>query len=266
MGQIEISTAVSCDIPYLKRMWKDIFNDTDSYIDLYFSYKFKEGNTFVVKDEGKIVSTLYVEYNSLYVDGCEKKGAYFCGIATYEEYRKKGYANMLIQYAKENIKNVDIIYLIPANLPLFDFYKKSGFKEFTYMDKEEICIDKKIELPGFSKEFDYTKVNNFYENSGNKIYVKRDEAFFNAIYECYKNIMIFPDGYVIYYIDENKVHLVEYSFKEDKAKEILKGIISKENLKSGILYKKWGKTPFSVCITDLDIEKIDKRYINLMLN
>ena len=49
-------------------------------------------------------------------------------------------------------------------------------------------------------------------------------------------------------------------------KEILKGILNLKNLKEGILYKKWGQTPFSVCITDIDIESIENKYINLMLN
>ena len=34
--------------------------------------------------------------------------------------------------------------------------------------------------------------------------------------------MIFEDGYVIYYIENDVLHLVEYSYFEDKAKEILK--------------------------------------------
>ena len=266
MERMIIDTATHDDILYLKKMWKDIFKDTDSYIDLFFSYKFKSGNTYVIREDGKIVSTLYVEYNSLYINGKIKSGAYFCGIATYEKYRGRGYANMLIEYAKKNIKKVDIIYLIPASQSLFDFYKKSGFKHFTSMDREEIFPNENVPLPKFSKEFDYKTLTEFYEKSKNNIYVKRNEEFFKAIYECYKNVLIFDDGYVIYYTDENKVHLVEYSFDEERAKEILKGIIEKEKSASGILYKKWGKTPFSVCITDMDIWEIDNKYINLMLN
>ena len=96
--------------------------------------------------------------------------------------------------------------------------------------------------------------------------IKRDEKFFNAIYDCYKNVMIFDDGYVFYYIDNDVLHLIEYSFSYNRAKEILKGILNLKNLKEGILYKKWGQTPFSVCITDIDIESIENKYINLMLN
>ena len=266
MEQIKFDTAKSSEIPYLKKLWKDIFKDTDSYIDLYFSYKFKEGNTFVLRVEDRIVSTLYVEYNDVFIDSKIYKGAYFCGILTLEEYRNKGYALKLIEYAKKNIKNVDIIYLIPANESLFEFYKKCGFKVFTHLDKEKVLKDERVTLPSYTKDYDYNTLNKFYENSGNHLYIKRDEKFFGAIYDCYKNIMIFNDGYVIYFIEEGVLHLVEYSFSEERTKEILKGILNKKNLDEGFLYKKWGDKPFSVCITDLPVEKMSKKYVNLMLN
>ena len=266
MGQVVFNTAKDCEITYLKKMWKDIFKDTDEYIDLYFSYKFKGENTFVVRDNGKIVSTLYVEYNDVFYNGKTVKGAYFCGIATYSEYRGLGYAKKLIEYAKEHIKKVDIIYLIPANESLFDFYKQTGFRVFTTLSKEEVEKDTGIILPDFSEKFDYEKLNFLYENMGNSLYIKRDEKFFSAIYECYKNIMIFDDGYVIYYTEDDTVMLVEYSFSYNKAKEVLKGIINLKNKDKGIIYKKWTNTPFSVCITNLDMESSDKKYLNLMLN
>lgn len=263
--QYVIDVALNDDVYYLKKMWKDIFKDSDEYTELYFSYKFKEGNTFVIKEDGKIVSTLYVEYNDIFVGGKICKGAYFCGIATLSDYRGRGYAKKLIDYAKRNIKPVDIIYLIPANLPLFDFYRECGFSEFTYLDKEIVLKDD-IKLPSFSVEYDYDKLNFFYENSGNGFYVKRNKEFFDAIYKCYKNIMIFDDGYVIYYTDNDEIHLVEYSFPEGMVIEILKGILNLKNKDRGILYKKWGSTPFSVCITDMDIGDIPNKYLNLMLN
>lgn len=266
MEQITISVAKKEDVSCLKKIWKDIFSDSDSYIDLFFACKFNEENTFVIKHDGKIVSTLYVDYNDVYLNGEIIKGAYFSGIATLNEYRGYGFATKLINYAKEYIKKVDIIYLIPANEPLFDFYRKSGFKDFTYLAKEEITKDNITGLDEFSEEYSYEVVNSFYENSGNNLYVKRDKKFFDAIYNCYKNIMIFNDGYVIYYIEDGILHLVEYSFDELKAKEILKGILNLKNIKKGIFYNKRGKNPFSVSITSLDVESIDNKYLNLMLN
>ena len=266
MAEILFDTAKNGDIPYLKKMWKDIFKDDDSYINLFFSYKFKEGNTFVIKDNKKIVSTLYIEYTDVFINGKIYKGAYFCGIATASEYRKKGYAKKLIEYAKSNVKEVDIIYLIPANESLFEFYKESGFKLFTCLDKEKVINDIKVSLENYTEDFDYEKLNYFYEKSGNNLYIRRDKSFFKAIYNGYKNIMLFDDGYVIYYIDSGILHLIEYSFSYNKAKEILKGILNLKNLKEGILYKKWGQTPFSVCITDIDIKNVQNKYVNLMLN
>lgn len=261
-----IDRAKSEDISCLKKMWKEIFGDTDEYIELYFSYKFKEDNTFVVRAQGEIVSTLYVEYNDVFFEGNMVKGAYFCGIATLKEHRGMGLAKKLINYAKENIEKVDIIYLIPANESLFDFYKETGFKVFTYLKKEEILRDDSVALGEFSEEYDYELINSFYENSGNRLYIKRDKRFFDAIYSCYKNIFTFGDGYVIFYIEDEILHLVEYSFSEKRAGEVLKGILNLKGLNKGILYKKYGDNPFSVCITELDTDNTENKYLNLMLN
>ncbi len=264
--ELKFDTAGCKDIPELKKMWQDIFGDTEEYTELYFSYKFKEGNTFVIRVGDEIASALYVEYTDLYIDGKIYKGAYLCGIATLEKYRGRGFAGQLINYAKESIEKVDIIYLIPANKSLFNFYKRFGFREFTFIDKVKILKEEGACLPPCKKGFDYPLVNSFYERSGNNLYVKRDEAFFNAIYKCYKNISVFDDGYVIWYADEGILHLVEYSFDYDRAVFILKGLLNENSLSEGIIYKKWGAEPFSVCITELEIEKISNKYMNLMLN
>ncbi len=264
--EIKFDIAKNEDVPVLKEMWQEIFGDTKQYTELYFSYKFKEGNTYVIRVEEEIASTLYVEYTDLSIEGKICKGAYFCGISTKEKYRGRGFAGKLIEYAKQNIKNVDIIYLIPANKSLFEFYKGFGFKEFTCIDKIKISKEAGIKLPPHTKEVDYEKLTSFYENSGNGIFVKRDMEFLKAIYGCYENITIFNDGYVIWYIGDDVIHLVEYSFEYQKAIAILQGLLNESGLNEGIIYKKWGNNPFSVCITDLEIEKIPNKYINLMLN
>ncbi len=264
--EIKFDIAKSNDIPVLKKMWRDIFKDTKEYTELYFSYKFKEGNTFIVRAGDEIASTLYVEYTELCVQGKIYKGAYFCGIATKEKYRGKGFAGSLIEYAKKNIKKVDIIYLIPANKSLFEFYKGFGFKDFTCIDKIKISREEGVKLPPHIKSADYEKMTFFYENSGNGLFVKRNEEFLKAVYGCYENINIFSDGYIVWYMADKIIHLVEYSFEYEKAVLILKGLLNEKDISEGIIYKKWGKEPFSVCITDLEIEKIPNKYINLMLN
>jgi len=264
--EVKFDIARKSDVPALKKMWQEIFKDTKEYTELYFSYKFKEGNAFVIRIEDEIISTLYVEYTDLFIEGKILKGAYFCGIATKKEHRGKGFAGRLIEYAKKNIQKTDIIYLIPANNSLFNFYKSFGFREFTCIDRLKIKREEGVKLPPYTNEFNYELINSFYEKSGNSLYVKRDEAFFKAIYDCYKNISVFKDGYVIWYIEENIPHLIEYSFSYERAVEILKGLLNERNEEEGIIYKKWGNEPFTVCITDLEIREINNKYINLMLN
>jgi len=79
--EVKFDIARKSDVPALKKMWQEIFKDTKEYTELYFSYKFKEGNAFVIRIEDEIISTLYVEYTDLFIEGKILKGAYFCGFA-----------------------------------------------------------------------------------------------------------------------------------------------------------------------------------------
>ena len=53
------TNAKASDIGELKKMWKDIFDDDISYIELFFEYKMKPEYTFVAKDSDNIASVVY---------------------------------------------------------------------------------------------------------------------------------------------------------------------------------------------------------------
>ena len=55
---MEFKTADKKDVPSLKEMWKDIFNDDDGYIDLFFEYKMKSEYTFIAVENGEIAVVL----------------------------------------------------------------------------------------------------------------------------------------------------------------------------------------------------------------
>ena len=121
-------------------------------------------------------------------------------------------------------------------------------------------------IPEFSHFFSYDTLNSFYENSGNSIYVKRDYRDFKTIYECYKNFMIFKDGYIVYSIEGNTLNIIEYTLSFDKVNAIGYYLINKNGLKEGFILKKFGDTPFSFFKSDIDLKCEEKSYINLLLN
>ena len=253
------------DVPSLKKLWKDVFKDTDDYIELFFSVKYKAENTFIIKEDGEIASMFFAEPNTIVAGKENLKGVYLCGLATREDKRGKGYAKILTEYAT-SFFDADIYFLIPANQELFSFYDGLGFKPFTYLTKVEIKKEQAEEIPGFSNEFSYETLNGFYENSDNGLFVKREFSDFKAIYDCYKNFMIFDNGYIIYYIGENILHIIEYTLPYQDACKVGSYLISQKGLLKGYILKKYGDTPFVAYKSHLDLSDIENKYINLMLN
>lgn len=264
MSLITVSNCKEKDEIQLRKLWKDIFKDTDEYIDIFFKYKFSCDNTFVIYEGEEVVSTIYAEDITFNYKGEKISGVYLCGILTKEDRRGKGYAKELISYAVNHFKDKKIIFLIPANQSLFSFYKQSGFRPFTYIDKVTVTEKEDKDIK-FKEIFDKEKVSYYYNNSRDELYVERSSLMFDAIGECYK-FLIFEDGYIAYYIEDNKAVIMEYSYSYEDVYEIAKWMNYKFSLGETTIYKKYGEEPFSVCITDLDVEKIDKKYINIMLN
>ena len=260
-----ITTPTENDILSLKKLWKDIFKDSDSYIELFFSKKFNPATSFVIKENNDVCGMLFAELNTVVKAGKELKGAYLCGIATGPDKRGKGYASKLINHALENLKDVDIFYLIPAEESLFDYYERFGFKPFTFFDKVSIEKKEVLSIPEYKQEFSYEILNEFYEKSCNGVFVKRSKSDFEAIYDCYKKFMIFENGYIVYYIDKGVLNITEYTTDFETASSIGAYIMNKYNLDDGYILKRNGNTPFSACRTKVDFHEDDK-YVNLMLN
>lgn len=120
------------DISILKQLWKICFNDKEDYINLFFFQKFSINNTLVFEnDKGKILASLYIQNYTITVYSYILPISYFCGIATFPEYRNKGIASQLITYAEMICKkaNIPIVALIPANIYLFPYYEKLGYTQ-----------------------------------------------------------------------------------------------------------------------------------------
>ena len=44
--------------PQVQEMWKTVFGDPDDYMDVYFRHKYRDENSLVYIEEGKVVSSL----------------------------------------------------------------------------------------------------------------------------------------------------------------------------------------------------------------
>ncbi|MGN0539004.1 MAG: GNAT family N-acetyltransferase [Candidatus Fimenecus sp.] len=123
-----IEFALLSDKKELSRMWQNIFLEDGEITELFFEKIFEKAVTPVIRQDGKIVSSLFLL--PCKIGGYEGKCVY-CAM-TLPQYRGKGYMKKLLDfsydYCKEN--GFDFLILVPAGKSLFNYYEKCGFERF----------------------------------------------------------------------------------------------------------------------------------------
>jgi predicted acetyltransferase len=142
------------------------------------------------------------------------------GVATYPEYRRKGYVRSLISHSLERMKNQGMIFsmLHPFNI---NFYRKYGWEVFAYFDK--VYLKKKdlqpmSEVKGFVRRFNKDsypdELHSMYDQ-----YAKEHNGMLVRTQEWWKERSI-TDLWIAIYYDEVKVPqgYISYEVKNEKMK------------------------------------------------
>ena len=187
---------------------------------------------------------------------------YIYGAATKPEYRKRGLMGELLKKSFEiDIeKGKSASILIPANKPLFDFYKRFGYEVAFYADRKvykagEKCAEIKEALSN-----DIPKLMNIY--SGDII---RSEEYWEEQLKMYNSLggRIFLYGSA-YAVVSDKIE--EIMFKDLKDKEILINSVCKYLKCSCVEVTEEGKGTSVGMIKKHRKFNTEKLYMNLMYN
>ena len=110
-------------------LWKISFGDTDDFIRLWFDRVYKDENTFVVRQNDKIVSALQILPCEMTYCGTTISAGYICGVCTLPSERGKGLMTRLMNQAVTAMHNrrYALAVLIPATPALFDLYRRFEF-------------------------------------------------------------------------------------------------------------------------------------------
>jgi GNAT superfamily N-acetyltransferase len=151
--------ATFSDKQNISRLWKDTFQDSDSFLDLYFSMLFKPEQSLVVYSDDKLVSSLQLLPYQVVVEGKRLDAVYLFAVMTDKAYRHKGYMKLMLEYAFEYLKsnNVSLVFLIPQEDSLFELYMKFGFQPAFRLSTEE-------------KEIKYLSSSSYFETNIEKAY------------------------------------------------------------------------------------------------
>lgn len=132
--------------PFVRSMWKTVFEDKDEYIELIFSTKYSDENTLIYFEKNEIVASLQMYPYKMRFFGETIDIYYLAGLCTLPEYRNKGYMGKLIIRAFEVMleRKIPLSILVPAEDWLFGYYEKYGYVETFKKGKNPIDLDSLI--------------------------------------------------------------------------------------------------------------------------
>lgn len=140
----EIRLSILDEENIIKQLWKSGFGEDRSYYPLFRSFIYSPDNVVVLLEDKKIVSMLTIMPTIITNQkGRDFNAACFYGITTLEDYRGKGYATKIIEYALNHVfdSGYDYAFLCPATKSLFNFYEKLGFKNAFYSYEAHISAN-----------------------------------------------------------------------------------------------------------------------------
>ena len=148
--------------PQVREMWKTVFGDLDDYMDVYFRYNYRDENTLVYIEKGKVAASLQMLPYSFTFCGTEIPILYLAGVSTLPEYRRRGYTRHLLIRSFEEAahRNVPLMLLVPQEEWLLKFYDRYGFAQTFDAGTTELPSLKALmekypnDLYGAFKEFD----------------------------------------------------------------------------------------------------------------
>lgn len=144
----EIRLSLWSDVERLKVIWKLCFGDSDSFIELYYSQRYKPEQVAVYLQDGVIAAMLTMIPVQLIENDKEEKcskGSMLYAIATHPEYQHRGIATELMNWTAGYLRDqeIELCVLVPAEAHLFDFYVRQGYQvgftlQEVVLSKEEL--------------------------------------------------------------------------------------------------------------------------------
>ena len=100
-----------------RSLWEKIFSDdTDSFLDYYYTEKTQDNEIYVIERDGYICSMLHLNPYELHIGNKEMESRYVVAVATDEAYRGRKYMTQLLQKTARDLylKKIPFMFLMPA--------------------------------------------------------------------------------------------------------------------------------------------------------
>ncbi|MFO7574710.1 MAG: GNAT family N-acetyltransferase [Bacteroidales bacterium] len=142
----------TADEAILRSIWKEVFNDTDEFVDSFFGRRYSADSTLVYRERGEIVSMIFFPRYNFKVNDARFGLGYICGAATLPGYRQKGLMGLLMEASLEAMRSRGDSFssLIPASDPLYEYYSRFGFRDYFFRKRYSLTRESVNAGPVFS--------------------------------------------------------------------------------------------------------------------
>lgn len=247
-----------------RALYEEVFSeDSQSFVDYYYTEKTKDNQIYVVEEDGKIQSMLHLNPYELNVNGTKKTAHYIVAVATRETYRGRGFMKALLEKALRdmNQEGESFTYLMPAAEAI---YTPHGFRtvyeqQLEYCpigEKGEVRLDNGVVCDVKPAEKEDLPVLAEAENGalaaeGYQVYTIKSTAYYERLVREYasENAKL-----MIYYLNDRIVGSCPYvpEQEEEEAPKIMVRITDVKRLLSAVSLKELTVVCFQ--ITDPIIE------------
>ncbi len=211
----ELRTATPDDYEELKKLWALCFDDSPEVIENFFIKTVTPENVVATFNGKKAVNAMYLLDSEISIKDNKYNALYIYAVCTDPSFRGKGIMKEAFSFLENLVflRNIDYLFLVPANESLFGMYEKLGFKTgFTYTQEVFFGNDKNIK----NQKSSVLSYENYLEARRMLLpkvpYATLKEKGFNSFYlPVGDSVKCFCDesGYVVYEIENGQVTIHE---------------------------------------------------------
>ncbi len=125
-----IRIATERDIPRIKELWQQGFDDPINYVDFFYKNAAKVSDTYLCDEGPGVIAMLTMLPAKFVYKDRSVDVSYVYGAATDKKYRGRGFMSVLLRHCEKLAKEQGcaMSVLVPGGRHLFDFYKKRGYR------------------------------------------------------------------------------------------------------------------------------------------
>lgn len=130
------------DIPILKALWKQRFQDSDTFIDYFFQHRFLPFFSVITEEDGELRNMMHAYPVTLHFRGKQISSALLSGFATDSRYERRGFLSSSFHFLYRHLyqQGMQTVVLTPVALPYYYAFGCFGATRSTFITAEHIPL------------------------------------------------------------------------------------------------------------------------------